>query len=133
MAATTGIHHASLSVSDLERSAAWYERVLDLELVMNERGDGRSARVYRLTGSQAMFAIVAHDANDGGRFSPITTGLDHVAFEVAERADVDTWADHLDELGVEHSGPIDVPTGAILNLADPDGIQLAIFWEGGPR
>jgi hypothetical protein len=28
-----------------------------------------------------------------------------------------------------HSGPIEVPPGEILNLKDPDGITLALFWD----
>ena len=31
--------------------------------------------------------------------------------------------------GVDHSGVIDVPPGAILNFKDPDGIGLALFWD----
>jgi hypothetical protein len=39
------------------------------------------------------------------------------------------WAARLDSFGVEHSGPIEVPPGEILNLKDPDGIALALFWD----
>ena len=42
---------------------------------------------------------------------------------------IDGWADHLSDADVDHSGVIEIPTGAILNFRDPDGIQLAIFWE----
>ena len=56
-------------------------------------------------------------------------GLDHFSFAVERRADLDAWAQRLDDEGVVHSGVIDVPPGAILNLKDPDGIALAIFWD----
>lgn len=126
---TTGFHHASLSVRDLERSAEWYERLLDLSLLFEEDGGGRRARVYRLDGSAAVLGLVQHgDATDAG-FRPDRTGLDHLAFDVPSLEDAHRWADHLDELGVEHSGVIEIPTGAICNFRDPDGIQLAIFWE----
>ena len=45
------------------------------------------------------------------------------------RADLDEWIRRLDDRDVAHSGVIDVPTGAILNCKDPDGIALAIFWD----
>ena len=68
---------------------------------------------------------------DGGRepFDPRTRGLDHLAFTVASRDELDGWARHLTAAGVEHSGPIEIPPGAILNFKDPDGISLALFWE----
>ena len=125
----TGFHHVALSVRDLEVSSAWYERVFDLDIVMDEDGEARAARVYRLARTETMFGVVQHGANDGAPFGPERTGLDHLAFDVATRADVDAWATRLDLLGIAHSGAIDVPTGAILNFADPDGIQLSIFWE----
>lgn len=129
MGSVAGYHHVALSVHDLERSARWYEALFDLELQFDETGDGRSAKVYRLRGTPASLGLVAHGANDGSPFSPVRSGLDHVAFTVETRAEVDGWADTLSAAGIEHSGAIDIPVGAILNFADPDGTQLSIFWE----
>ncbi len=39
------------------------------------------------------------------------------------------WVTRLDDADVKHSGAISIPSGAILNFADPDGVQLSIFWE----
>jgi glyoxylase I family protein len=129
MGSVVGYHHVALSVHDLERSARWYESLFDLDLQFDEAGDGRTAKVYRLRGTATMLGLVAHGANDGSPFTPTRTGLDHVAFEVESRAEVDGWADQLSAAGIEHSGAIDIPVGAILNFADPDGTQLSIFWE----
>ena len=46
-----------------------------------------------------------------------------------EEEELDEWAARFDAEGVTHSGAIDVPTGAILNFKDPDGIALALFWD----
>jgi hypothetical protein len=32
-------------------------------------------------------------------------------------------------LEIAHSGVVEVPPGAICNVRDPDGIQLARFWS----
>ena len=128
-AAVTGLHHVALTVRDLDASAAWYERLFDLELAIDEPGDERRAKVYRLRGTSAMLGLVQHGGNDGSAFRPDRTGLDHAAFAVATRAGVDAWVARLDEAGVEHSGAIPIPPGAILNFADPDGVALSIFWE----
>ena len=125
----TGLHHVSISVAELDRSASWYERVFDLDVVMDESGDGRRGRVYRMRKTTVMLGLVEHESNDGSTFAPDRTGLDHAAFAVGARADVDAWASRLDDRGVDHSGAIDIPVGAILNFADPDGVQLSVFWE----
>jgi catechol 2,3-dioxygenase-like lactoylglutathione lyase family enzyme len=127
--AVTGLHHVSLSVRDLDASTAWYESLFDVETVMDEPGHTRRARVYRLRNTVVMFGLTEHQSNDGDAFRPDRTGLDHVAFSVSSRADVDAWVERLDAAGVAHSGAIDIPIGAILNFTDPDGIQLSIFFE----
>ena len=129
-AAVTGFHHLAVTVRDLAASSAWYEQLFDLEQLFDEPGDERKGRVYRLRGTSAMLGLVQHAGNDGSAFRPDRTGLDHAAFAVATRADMDAWVAHLDDVGVEHSGAISIPTGAILNFADPDGVALSIFWEG---
>ena len=66
---------------------------------------------------------------DEGRFDPTNLGLDHFAFSVETRSALDGWAGRLDDLGIVHSGAIEVPPGAILNLKDPDDIALALMWR----
>jgi glyoxylase I family protein len=128
--AVTGFHHLSLTVRDLDESASWYEGLFDLDPVMDEPGDERRARVYRLRNTGVMLGLTEHRSNDGSPFRPDRTGLDHAAFSVRTREDVDAWAERLDAAGVEHSGRIDIAIGAILNFVDPDGVQLSIFYEG---
>jgi catechol 2,3-dioxygenase-like lactoylglutathione lyase family enzyme len=128
--AVTGFHHLALTVRDLDASTAWYERIFELDPVIDEPGHERRAKVYRLHGTEQMLGLVEHGGNDGSMFRFDRTGLDHAAFSVRSRADVDAWTERLDAAGIEHSGRIDIPSGAILNFADPDGVQLSIFYEG---
>jgi glyoxylase I family protein len=54
-------------------------------------------------------------------------GLDHVAFGVADRAELEEWAARLDELGVAHGDIVDAGYGSGLAFRDPDNIQLELF------
>ncbi|HEV2809809.1 MAG TPA: VOC family protein [Acidimicrobiales bacterium] len=129
MAGLVGLHHAALTVSDVEHSARWYQDVLGMEEVFSEDGDIRRAVIMRIPGAGAVFAVVQHIGAEQPGFDPRRNGLDHLAFTVANRADMEAWAAALSEHGVAYDGPFDVPPGAILNFKDPDGIALSLFWE----
>ena len=74
-----------------------------------------------------------HESNDGESFDESRTGLDHMGFGVANRADLDTWAAKLDELGIAHTGVRDIEGPApfsTLVFRDPDNIQLEFIYSG---
>jgi catechol 2,3-dioxygenase-like lactoylglutathione lyase family enzyme len=129
MSTLSGLHHAALTVADLDKSRAWYQDVLGLELAFDEAAEGRRACVLILPGSGQAIGLVEHGPGRRQPFDPTVVGLDHVAFTVGSREGLDDWASRLDAKGVSHSGAIDVPPGAILNFKDPDGIALALFWD----
>ena len=123
-----GIHHAALTVTDLDRSVRWYQDVLGLEEVFSETQGERRATILGYPATGPLIALVEHRPAGSG-FEPRNVGLDHLALTVETRPDMDGWAQRLTDGGTEHSGVIDVPTGAILNFKDPDGIALALFWD----
>lgn len=122
----TGFRHVGLTVSDLDRSAAWYVETLGFVELFRESEGQRTAVIMRVPGGDLVIGLVhfADGANDG--FTPFRTGLDHLCFSVASRDAVNAWAAALDERGVPHSGVEEMKTGPILNFKDPDGIALAI-------
>jgi glyoxylase I family protein len=133
--AVTGIHHFSPTVSDVEASARWYERVFGMNRVpvsfphYGAEDDGYAILLIEPRSGIAI-GLHHHDANPGQPFHESRTGLDHISFGVAERADLDAWASWLNELGVENSGVIDtgspVPYSVVV-FRDPDNIQLELF------
>lgn len=122
----TGFRHAGLTVTDLDRSAAWYARVFGFKELFREAAGQRTAAILGLPGTSLLLGLVhfADGAND--TFSPFRTGLDHLCFAVASREEVNGWASKLDELGVSNSGVVEMKTSPIVNFKDPDGIALAI-------
>jgi len=73
--------------------------------------------------------LVEHRPGGSEAFDPTTLGLDHVAFTIRSRDELEEWSAQLSASGIEHSGVIDVPPGAIPNFKDPDGIALALTWD----
>lgn len=123
------VHHVNLTVTDPERSAAWYRDVLGLEFgweVPDAEGHGRKV-VLLAPDSTLRIVLTKHAANDGRPFSEYTTGLDHIAFAVVCRDELETHVERLDKLGVDHSAVKEGATGWLVTLRDPDNIQLELY------
>ena len=121
------ISHVALTVTDLEASAAWYERLLCACPVLNEDAGPFWHTVYPLAGG-TLLGLHRHPGTRGNdRFDPLRPGLDHVAFASADRDELQTWQACLDELGIRHGGIFDARYGSALSFKDPDGNALEFF------
>jgi catechol 2,3-dioxygenase-like lactoylglutathione lyase family enzyme len=129
MAELAAFHHVALTVRDLDASVDWYGRVFGFVELFREDAEERRASVMRFPDGGYGVALVEHRPAVGAGFDPRRLGLDHVAFTVASEEALGAWAVRLTGHAVAHSGVIEVPPGAILNLKDPDGIAIALFWD----
>lgn len=133
-----GVHHFSPTVTDIDRSIAWYQRVFGLERVPvkfphYENEDAGYAVLLTDPHSQITIGLHHHDGNSGEGFDERRTGLDHIAFSVASRDELTSWASWLDELGVDRSAITDMTEPfhySVLVFRDPDNIQLELFTLG---
>jgi catechol-2,3-dioxygenase len=126
----TGVSHIDLTVSNAERSAAWYRDALGMEHVLTtDSTDTFAGRVITLIApsTRVIISMVEHDRAEPGAFSEFRVGLDHLALAVDSRSELEDWIDHFDRIGVAHSGITDMPYGSVLVFRDPDGIQLELF------
>jgi glyoxylase I family protein len=123
----TGVSHVSLSVTDLDRSIAWYTDVLGLVNVMPTDAPGLRRVLLAHPGTGLMVALSQHDAGSGTPFDERTTGLDHLSFAVQDRDELAAWEARLAEKGVTFTPIQDVYYGNVLVLRDPDNIQLELF------
>jgi glyoxylase I family protein len=139
--ARPGLHHVALTVTDLDASVSWYEKLFSIRFLMDGPHEGG---VGKLLADEEMHLIIVlhrHDTNDGKHFAETVTGLDHVGFGVPNRAELEGWQSRLEELGVKRvdvanraltQSPIaDTPYGSILVFRDPDNIQLEFFSPPG--
>ena len=83
----------------------------------------------RFPGGGSSIGLVEHVGSENQTFDARRRGLDHLAFTVTSRDQLDEWAARLTAAGVAHSGPLEIGPGAIMNFKDPDGISLALFWD----
>jgi glyoxylase I family protein len=119
--------HATLTVSDLNRSVLWYERVFDAELAVDE-SPGPFRRAVWLVGGQTLLGLhQLRDATDTSPFDERRVGLDHLAFACGSRSGLEAWAIRLDELGIAHGGVVNADYGSALSFRDPDNITLEFF------
>ena len=106
-----GTNHISLHVTDLARSAEWYQRVFAAVVVADETTTApatfRPLRYRGMFVMEAMTQLVGLVERSDGDLSPFDErriGLDHLALHVPERSDLEAWVRHLDRLGIAHSG-----------------------------
>jgi glyoxylase I family protein len=111
------ITHVALTVSDLDRSVPWYERLFDAKPVLDE-DTGPFRHVVWLVGGQTLV---------GAEFNERRIGLDHLAFQCGSRSELEQWKVWLDELGISNGGVIDAGYGSGVSFRDPDNIALEFF------
>jgi glyoxylase I family protein len=133
-----GLHHLGLTVFDVERSAGWYRDVLGFVKIGEHGGAGHPRRkvFLRHPGFGVRLGLVEHHGPRPNAFDEKNIGLDHLAFAVPGRRDLEHWAHQLQRLGVPFSPPapaLSIPGAAVIVFRDPDNIQLELFTEAtGP-
>ncbi len=124
----TGISHLDLSVSDVDASAEWYQRVLGLRHLSRVEMPTRTMVVLLNKAAGLIIGLNQHQGAPDGPFDERRSGLDHVGFSVDARDELDIWQAHFEALGVEHSPVADTDAGSALVFRDPDHIQLEMWW-----
>ncbi len=125
--ATGPIHHLRLTVSDVDRSRAFYTEVVGFEFVMD-----LPSGVFLSNGAVGL-GLGPSPAPDrapaGDQFDEARIGLDHLSFGVADRAELERAKLLLAERGMPHGEITDLGDAFglyVLAFRDPDNIQLEL-------
>ncbi|WP_068278067.1 VOC family protein [Aldersonia kunmingensis] len=129
---TTSISHVRLTVTDIERSRRFYDGVFGWPVLIEMPADADDKLreqlaflyggvIYNIGDALIGLRPVAEDNFDEDR-----TGLDHLAFNVGSKAELDSAATHLDDLGIAHEPIKDIGISYILEFRDPDNIALEL-------
>lgn len=122
-----GLTHIALTVSDVDRSIAFYEKYAHMTVV-HRRTDGDSGRVVAWISDRTRpFAIVLICT------SPVHAVLapwTHLGVACRDRAEMDRLCDEARREGVLVNGPSDSgpPVGYWAFLSDPDGNTLELSY-----
>jgi glyoxylase I family protein len=120
--AFAGVSHVSFTVTDLDVSMRFYTEVLGFVAVM----DVGYARICMHPGTGFIISLAKHEGARGGRFTELTTGLDHLGMAASTRAELEEWERRFDEHGVTYTPIRDMEFGFHLNFRDPDDIALEL-------
>jgi len=114
--------HVHLKVRDLHRAIDFYTRFLDLEVTENVAG-----QFAFLSGNSMHHEIALQQVGiDAPRPQPSSTGLYHVAFEVADKESFTTVYRNLTEAEIPVYS-VDHLISWALYFKDPDGNGLEIY------
>ncbi len=120
--------HYALTVSNLQQSLDWYERLFESAPAVVIDEERYRAGIW----FDPVFAIHEHHRHyDGDTFDELRIGLDHIAFGCTSREELESWPARLDALGIDHGEIVDAWYGSGLAFRDPDNIQLEFFFLAG--
>jgi glyoxylase I family protein len=120
----SGLSHVQLVVSDVAASARWYSAVLGLAPFADDPDIGYVALRHR----KAKLVIVLTKGVDSTHSLGTTANdfVDHLAFAVPDGDALDTWATHLNTIGIAHDGIVLENGHPSLALRDPDGFAVEL-------
>ena len=128
MPSITGFHHLSFTVSDREKSVAWYQDVMGFERHSEVTADTFTRTRLRQPESGIVITFAEHSEGSGDRFAETRTGLDHLSLQVLSIEDLRAWKRRFEEHGVDHSELKETGSGAaMITFRDPDNIQLELY------
>jgi glyoxylase I family protein len=125
---TPGLNHVILTISDVERSRAFYGDLLGFRTANISEANPEWGFFFEV-GGVYFFVGGSRQPIPEDRFSEFRVGLDHLSFTAPSREALDAFAEKLIAAGVETQGVEQfAPTGNwYVAFRDPDNIQLE-YW-----
>ncbi|MBD3298460.1 MAG: VOC family protein [candidate division Zixibacteria bacterium] len=117
-----GLDHVAITVSDIDRSIAWYQDKLGLERIQVDSWAGVPTFMVSGSGGLALFPEDKDQSRSGGEACP--PAVRHIAFR-ATRQDFEAAQSSLAAHGVSFTFQ-DHEIAHSIYFSDPDGYQLEI-------
>ena len=121
------VHHITLTVNDVEKSANWYKSLFGEAKEIHREGPGWK-RIRMSWPDGLVIGVTQHDdALPEQKFSHLVVGLDHVGLACESEDEIRAWARKLDDLGFERGPFENVVYGWAVTARDPDSIPIEFF------
>lgn len=122
-----GLTHVALTVRDVNRSVAFYERYAEMTVVHRRTDPSTGHSVVWISDLTRPFVIVLIETDEPSH--PLG-GFNHLGVGVASREDVDRLSEAARADGLEVLGPMDYgyPVGYWSFIVDPDGHTLELSY-----
>jgi catechol-2,3-dioxygenase len=125
-----GLRTIKFAVSDCVRSLEFYERVFGAQRIAAADHRDAQGNIYAYVCTVPGLGVL--DLRLLPTHAAAAKRMDPITVHVADKAELEAWAEHLDRLGnVHHSGVF--PTGLSWAIAveDPDGRLIKLFSREG--
>lgn len=119
-----GIHHVTLTVTDVGAAAEWFGTVLGFRLLARVEHNGLDKAICKL--GPAMVTFINHGEGTRAGFDERRVGLDHLSLAVTD-AELDAWGERLDRLGITRSPVAEGMNGRLIAFRGPDEIALEFY------
>ena len=121
------IHHLKFPVTDVDASMTFYEQVMGAEeqsKLTHKDPDTKDvyAKVVKIPGFQPMVELWIN-----AKAAKAQVGYDFLTLAVKDRAALNAWSKHLDQLGIEHSDILTAIDSWLLVFEDPDGHRMRLY------
>ena len=119
---TYGLTHIAVAVKDLDRTAAFYQAVFDMEIMYNEK------EFIQLTtpGTNDILVFEKSESKVVGK----TGGIAHFGFRMKDPADIKRIEKKIKDAGgtIKQQGEF-VPGSPYIFFYDPDGYEIEVWYE----
>lgn len=120
------VGHVHLKVADLERSAAFYQGAIGLEVTQRY---GSQAVFLSADGYHHHVGLNTWESRGGPAPAPNATGLYHVAFLYPTRPELARAVRRVLAHGAQLEGAADHGVSLAVYLRDPDANGIELYWD----
>jgi|GEM_PF-602709 len=119
-----GVHHIALHCRDVVKVARFFKEILEVEIPLENLSPG--APVYFQIGTNTRIGLHPYDGEDGRNGAG---QVDHIAFSISSREELDYLVDKLEAENICYRGPIERPESYNVYFETPDGHHLEVRYD----
>ncbi|USG66750.1 VOC family protein [Brevibacillus ruminantium] len=116
-----GVHHIALNCRDVVKVARFFKDILEVSIPEEDIEEG--APIYFQIGTYTRIGLHPYTGDEGKNG---VGQVDHLAFSLTSRAELDYLVDKLEAENICYRGPITRPTSFNLYFETPDGHHLEV-------